>query len=192
MRMRLNGFRRLVARLGFWSLLQSLAASLLGTRGARAQTSPSPPRKAELNWDSEQRYLYGSTSFHDAIDAETRSKLSRGLPITIVLSALVYVLGQRDENGAAAARLSTFSVDRPEDPDVAGQADLGVGTEDFVLASTYQPPFLSTLALSAGGGLEITLKKQITVRLDARNWTLFDENKAANAQEYSGGLAIFF
>ena len=48
------------------------------------------------------------------------------------------------------------------------------------------------MALTAGGGLEITLKKQITVRLDARNWTLFDENKAANAQEYSGGLAIFF
>jgi hypothetical protein len=48
------------------------------------------------------------------------------------------------------------------------------------------------MALSAGGGLELTLKKQITVRLDVRNWTLFDENKAANAQEYSGGLAIFF
>jgi hypothetical protein len=48
------------------------------------------------------------------------------------------------------------------------------------------------MALTAGGGVEITLKKQITVRLDARNWTLFDQDKAANAQEYSGGLAIFF
>ncbi|MDX2087297.1 MAG: SH3 domain-containing protein [Kofleriaceae bacterium] len=48
------------------------------------------------------------------------------------------------------------------------------------------------MALGAGGGLEITFKKQITLRLDARNWSLFDQNKASNAQEYSGGLAIFF
>jgi len=48
------------------------------------------------------------------------------------------------------------------------------------------------MALGAGGGLEITFKKQITLRLDARNWTLFDENKSNNGQEYSAGLAIFF
>ncbi|HUG62618.1 MAG TPA: SH3 domain-containing protein [Methylomirabilota bacterium] len=48
------------------------------------------------------------------------------------------------------------------------------------------------MALAAGGGIEITFKKQITLRLDARNWTLFDENNANNGQEYSGGLAIFF
>ena len=48
------------------------------------------------------------------------------------------------------------------------------------------------MALSAGGGVEITLRKQITFRIDARNWTLFDRNKASNGQEYSGGLAIFF
>ena len=48
------------------------------------------------------------------------------------------------------------------------------------------------MALSAGGGFEITFKKQITVRLDARNWTLFDENKSSNGQEFTGGLAIFF
>lgn len=48
------------------------------------------------------------------------------------------------------------------------------------------------MALGAGGGFEITFKKQITLRLDARNWSLFDENKTSNGQEYSGGLAIFF
>lgn len=48
------------------------------------------------------------------------------------------------------------------------------------------------MALAAGGGVEITFKKQITLRIDARNWSLFDENNASNAQEYSGGLAIFF
>jgi hypothetical protein len=48
------------------------------------------------------------------------------------------------------------------------------------------------MALGAGGGLEITFKKQITLRLDARNWSLFDQNQASNGQEYTGGLAIFF
>jgi hypothetical protein len=48
------------------------------------------------------------------------------------------------------------------------------------------------MALGAGGGLEITFKKQITLRLDARNWSVFDENKSSLGQEYTGGLAIFF
>ena len=48
------------------------------------------------------------------------------------------------------------------------------------------------MALGAGGGIEITFKKQITLRIDARNWSLFDQNEANNGQEYSGGLAIFF
>lgn len=48
------------------------------------------------------------------------------------------------------------------------------------------------MALSVGGGFEITFKKQITLRLDYRNWTLFDPDQASNAQEYSSGLAIFF
>jgi hypothetical protein len=48
------------------------------------------------------------------------------------------------------------------------------------------------MALGAGGGLEITFKKQITLRIDARNWSLFNQNHASNGQEYSGGLAIFF
>ncbi len=50
----------------------------------------------------------------------------------------------------------------------------------------------TVMALSAGGGIEITLKKQITVRLDARNWTFFDNNRANSGIEFSGGLAIFF
>jgi opacity protein-like surface antigen len=47
-------------------------------------------------------------------------------------------------------------------------------------------------ALNAGGGFEMTFKKQITVRVDFRNWTVYDPNQARNSQEYSGGLAIFF
>ena len=53
-------------------------------------------------------------------------------------------------------------------------------------------PVKTAGVVGAGGGFEITLKKQITVRLDARNWTLFNENHSSNGQEYSGGLAIFF
>ena len=48
------------------------------------------------------------------------------------------------------------------------------------------------MALGAGGGLEITFKKQITLRIDARNWSLFNQNHTSNGQEYSAGLAIFF
>jgi hypothetical protein len=48
------------------------------------------------------------------------------------------------------------------------------------------------MAVCVGGGLEITLKKRITLRFDARQWMLFDENQAQDAQEYTGGLAIFF
>lgn len=69
----------------------------------------------------------------------------------------------------------------------------GVGAGHFSPkedAFTLEPRTLMVLA--AGGGLEITLKKRITLRADFRNWTFFDENEAANAQEYSGGLAIFF
>lgn len=72
-------------------------------------------------------------------------------------------------------------------------ASLGVGAA-YVRpkADNFVDPEETLMALTAGGGIEITLKKQITVRIDARNWTLFDQNKADNAQEYSGGLAIFF
>lgn len=48
------------------------------------------------------------------------------------------------------------------------------------------------MALIAGGGFEITFKKQISLRLDARNWTLFDPDQASNGLELSGGLATFF
>jgi len=59
-------------------------------------------------------------------------------------------------------------------------------------ADNFIDPEETLMALSAGGGLELTFKKQITLRVDARNWTLFDPNKSTNSQEISGGLAIFF
>ncbi len=47
-------------------------------------------------------------------------------------------------------------------------------------------------AASVGGGLEVTIRLRLTLRFDFRNWTIFDQNEASNAQEYSGGMVIFF
>jgi hypothetical protein len=59
-------------------------------------------------------------------------------------------------------------------------------------ADNFRSDPTTLLALGAGGGFEITFKKQITIRLDYRNWTIFDPDQASNGQELSGGLAIFF
>ncbi len=47
-------------------------------------------------------------------------------------------------------------------------------------------------AVSMGGGFEVTIRLRLTLRFDFRNWTIFDEDEASNAQEYSGGMVIFF
>jgi hypothetical protein len=76
---------------------------------------------------------------------------------------------------------------------VSPYAALGVGAARVVpKADNFVDMEQTLMALGAGGGFEITFKKQITVRLDARNWTIFDQNVSSNAQEYTGGLAIFF
>ncbi len=72
-------------------------------------------------------------------------------------------------------------------------ASLGLGAAHIVPKSdNYIGQTGTLMALAAGGGFEITFKKQITLRLDARNWSIFDQNESTNYQEYSGGLAIFF
>ncbi|HSD86620.1 MAG TPA: SH3 domain-containing protein [Kofleriaceae bacterium] len=72
-------------------------------------------------------------------------------------------------------------------------ATLGVGAA-YVSpkADNFVDKKETLMALNAGGGFEITFKKQITLRLDGRNWTIFDQNTSSNGQEYTGGLAIFF
>jgi hypothetical protein len=70
---------------------------------------------------------------------------------------------------------------------------LGLGAAHITpTATNYVDPRETDMAMIAGGGVEITFKKQITVRIDARNWTIFNQNHANNGQEYSGGLAVFF
>jgi uncharacterized protein YraI len=59
-------------------------------------------------------------------------------------------------------------------------------------ADNFTEDEMTLFAANFGGGFEITFKKQITLRLDFRNWTIFDPNQADNGQEYTGGLAIFF
>jgi hypothetical protein len=72
-------------------------------------------------------------------------------------------------------------------------AGIGLGAAHIrPKADNYVDPKETIMALGAGGGLEITFKKQITLRLDARNWTMFDENHSNNGFEMSAGLAIFF
>ena len=50
----------------------------------------------------------------------------------------------------------------------------------------------SQLALDAGGGAMLILRKRIILRFDVRNYTLFTPNSTQNRQEYSGGLAVYF
>ncbi len=72
-------------------------------------------------------------------------------------------------------------------------ASVGIGAARIrPKADNFVDEKSTLMAMSAGGGIEITFKKQITLRIDARNWSLFDQNSTSNGQEYSAGLAIFF
>jgi hypothetical protein len=48
------------------------------------------------------------------------------------------------------------------------------------------------LTAQVGGGLLLAFKKRLTVRLDFRNYAIFDANYIRSLQEYSGGLAVYF
>jgi hypothetical protein len=47
-------------------------------------------------------------------------------------------------------------------------------------------------ALYAGGGLRFAFRYRITLRLEARFWAFFDQNRYVAQEEYSGGLTVFF
>lgn len=70
-----------------------LVWSLAGA--ASAQEEP-PPREAAFEWNPSRTQLFVDVRFRDAVDAEIRRKLSRGLPTSIVLTAAVYRAGMRD------------------------------------------------------------------------------------------------
>lgn len=76
---------------------------------------------------------------------------------------------------------------------IAPFAHIGFGAgHDRPKADNFVDEADTLFALSAGGGFEATLKKQITLRLDARRWTFFDPDHAASSLELSAGLAVFF
>jgi opacity protein-like surface antigen len=69
----------------------------------------------------------------------------------------------------------------------------GIGVEHRMpKADAFAIRERTRMAMCAGAGFEITLKKRITLRADYRHWAFFDENQGDNAEEFSGGLAIFF
>jgi len=75
------------------ALALSLSMLWATTRPAQAQeASPPVVRGALLEWDVDRRLLYIDMAFRDLVDEGIQSKLSRGFPTTIVLTATV----QRD------------------------------------------------------------------------------------------------
>jgi hypothetical protein len=48
------------------------------------------------------------------------------------------------------------------------------------------------MTANVGGGLMFAFKKRVTLRLDFRNYSVFDADYTRALQEYSGGLAVFF
>jgi hypothetical protein len=79
-----------------------LVAILTGaSRPVHAQEAlPTVERSALLEWDTDRRLLYLGIAFRDLVDGGIQSKLSRGFPTTIVLTATV-------QRGGSAQVLST-------------------------------------------------------------------------------------
>jgi hypothetical protein len=78
----------------FLGLVLALVA-MMSTASARAQDDSDEvvTREAHFDWDADTNLLYLDLLFRDVVDANLQSKLSRGLPTTIVLTATVYRAG---------------------------------------------------------------------------------------------------
>ena len=91
-----SGRRGRVGLAVFLSLLFALAFTLfIAPATARAQDAADEvvTREAHFDWDADTGLLYLDLLFRDIVDANLQSKLSRGLPTTIVLTAAVYRAG---------------------------------------------------------------------------------------------------
>jgi hypothetical protein len=72
-------------------------ALLFAPRPGSAQAEPTTvQREVELSWDTDRGQLYLDMGFRDVLDASVRSKLSRGLPTTIVLAATIQRAGSSE------------------------------------------------------------------------------------------------
>jgi len=76
-----------------------LTIAVLGGTSRPAHAQEPPPtveRKALLEWDTDRRLLYLGIAFRDLVDTDIQSKLSRGFPTTIVLTATIQRGGSSD------------------------------------------------------------------------------------------------
>lgn len=92
--------RRERASARHWALAALLCVAfglscLFSVSSAQAQEAADDvvTREAHFDWDADTGYLYMDLLFRDLVDANLQSKLSRGLPTTIVLTAAVYRAG---------------------------------------------------------------------------------------------------
>lgn len=81
-----------------FAVLLSFVVTLLGMLSvspARAQEAEEElvTREAHFDWDADTRQLYLDLPFRDIVDESLQSKLSRGLPTTIVMTAAVFRAG---------------------------------------------------------------------------------------------------
>lgn len=71
-----------------------------------------------------------------------------------------------------------------------------VGGGGFVVSDPNADTFLLrsgvTGALYAGGGLRFGFRYRITLRLEARAWAIYDENRYVAQEELSAGVTVFF
>jgi hypothetical protein len=83
------------AGLAFFLSLALAFVCLLSTSAARAQEASEDvvTREAHFDWDADTGLLYLDLLFRDIVDPNLQSKLSRGLPTTIVLTAAIYRAG---------------------------------------------------------------------------------------------------
>jgi hypothetical protein len=77
--------------LGFVLALTSLLSP--ATAHAQEASEDVVTREAHFDWDADTGLLYLDLLYRDIVDANLQSKLSRGLPTTIVLTAAVYRAG---------------------------------------------------------------------------------------------------
>jgi hypothetical protein len=91
--------RRHRAKPALKHLLRGAAAAigLVITGPAAAQSAEETvTREAVFEWDPDQRLLFMNIGFRDVVDAQIQSKLSRGLPTTIVLTATLFREGSTE------------------------------------------------------------------------------------------------
>ena len=84
------------AGLAWFASLVLALTSFMTPLAARAQDASDDDvvtREAHFDWDADTNLLYLDVLFRDIVDANLQSKLSRGLPTTIVLTAAVYRAG---------------------------------------------------------------------------------------------------